>query len=99
MQLRLLNSFFAYRFDEKPGRETDARFLFHDKSVVIEDRAAVVQFLGELVTSQELFIRIRALNAGRSAAEFKVEGARETVNAALGECLDKNERQRFRAGA
>lgn len=93
------NASFAYRFDDKPGREIEARFLFHDKSVVIEDRAAVIHFLDELVSSKRLFVRIRALNAGRSVAEFQVDGARAAADAALGDCLDKNERQRLRANA
>ena len=35
----------------------------------------MAQFVGELATSSVLYVRIRSLNAGRTAAEFKVDGA------------------------
>ena len=69
------NSFLGYRFDEKPGHEIGARFVKGASAVVIEDKAEVAQFVSELATSKVLYVRIRSLNAGRTAAEFKVEGA------------------------
>jgi hypothetical protein len=93
------NTSFAYRFDEKQGREPEARFLYQANTVVLEERTAVAQFLADLVTSKTLFVRIRSLNVGRSVAEFEVDGARAAVDAALGECMDKNERSKLRANS
>jgi hypothetical protein len=81
-----LNSFLGYRFDEKPGHEIGGRFLQNSSSVVIEDPAEVAQFVGELATSSVLYVRIRSLNAGRSTAEFKVDGAPAAIASALAGC-------------
>lgn len=81
-----LNSYLGYRFDEKPGHEMGARFLGNSSAVVIEDKAEVAQFIKELATSSVLYVRIRSLNAGRSAAEFKVDGAAAAIDAALAGC-------------
>ena len=81
-----VNSEFGYRFDEKPGREIKARFLMDFKTVVIEDKADVAQFLGELETSAVLYVRIRSLNMGRSSAEFRLEGGAEAIKEALAGC-------------
>lgn len=80
------NSVLGYRFDEKPGHEIEARFLQDFKTVVIEERQEVVQFVTELATSNLLYIRIRSLNAGRTAAEFRVDGAPAAIEAALAQC-------------
>jgi hypothetical protein len=80
------NSTLGYRFDDKPGHEIDARFIQDYKTVMIEDRAAVAQFVGELATSNALYVRIRSLNAGRSTAEFNLEGAPAAIEAALAGC-------------
>jgi hypothetical protein len=79
-----LNSYLGYRFDERPGHEIGARFVKGASAVVIEDKAEVAQF--ELATSRVLYVRIRSLNAGRTAAEFKVEGAQAAIDAALAGC-------------
>jgi hypothetical protein len=42
------NSFLGYRFDEKPGHETNARFLANALTVVIDDHAEVAQFARDL---------------------------------------------------
>jgi hypothetical protein len=81
-----MNSFLGYRFDEKPGHEIGARFVANSSAVVIEDKAEVAQFINELATSNVLYVRIRSLNAGRSAAEFKVDGAAAAIEAALAGC-------------
>ena len=81
------NSTLGYRFDEKPGHDNvAARFLQEYRTVVIEDRAAVTTFAGELVSSSGLVIRIRSLAAGRTTAEFKLDGAPAAVDAAFAGC-------------
>jgi hypothetical protein len=81
-----LNSFLGYRFDEKPGHEIGARFVAGSTSVVIEDKAEVAQFVSDLSTSSVLYVRVRSINAGRTAAEFKVEGAQAAIEAAFAGC-------------
>lgn len=81
------NSALGYRFDDKPGRDNFAsRILLGYTVLVIEDKAAVAQFVDELVNSNTLYLRIRSLNAGRTTAEFRVAGAAAAVQAALAEC-------------
>jgi hypothetical protein len=81
-----LNSFLGYRFDDKPGHEIGARFVANSTAVVIEDRAEVAQFVGELATSSALYVRTRSLNASRTSAEFKVDGAAAAIDAAFAGC-------------
>ena len=76
----------GYRFDEKPGHEIEARFLHDFKTVVIEDKAEVAWFVGELATSSVLYVHIRSLNAGRSTAEFQLAGAPAAIEAAFAGC-------------
>jgi hypothetical protein len=81
------NSALGYRFDDKPGRDNvESRILIGYTVLVIEDKAAVAQFIDELVNSSMLYIRIRSLNSGRTTAEFRVAGAAAAVQAALVEC-------------
>jgi hypothetical protein len=81
------NSVLGYRFDEKPGHDNvAARFLQEYRTVVIEDRAAVATFAAELATSSVLVIRVRSLNAGRTTAEFKLDGAPAAIEAAFAGC-------------
>lgn len=81
------NAVLGYRFDEKPGHDNvPARFLQEYRTVVIEDRATVVAFANELSTSGMLVIRIRSLNAGRTTAEFRLDGAPAAVEAAFAGC-------------
>ena len=81
------NSVLGYRFDDKPGRDNvESRILIGYTVIVIEDKAAVAQFIDELVNSNLLYIRIRSLNGGRTTAEFRVGGAATAVQAALAEC-------------
>jgi hypothetical protein len=81
-----LNSFLGYRFDEKPGHEIGARFLADSATVVIEDKAEVAQFVSELATSNVLYVRTRSLNAARTTAEFKLDGAPAAIDAAFAGC-------------
>jgi hypothetical protein len=81
------NSVLGYRFDEKPGHEiNDARFLQDFKTVVIEEKADVAQFVSELATSEVLYVRIRSLNSGRSTAEFHLKGAPAAIEAGYAGC-------------
>jgi hypothetical protein len=80
------NSFIGYRFDEKPGHEIGGHFMANTASVAIEEPADVAQFVSELATSSVLYIRIRSFNVGRTAAEFKVDGAPAAIASAYAAC-------------
>lgn len=80
------NSYLGYRFDDKPGHEVGARFLQKAGAVVIEDPTEVAQFVSEMATSHSLYVRVRSLNAGRTSAEFAVDGAPAAIEAALADC-------------
>jgi hypothetical protein len=81
------NTILGYRFDEKPGHDNVAsRILAGYQIIVIEDKAAVAQFVSELAGSSVLYLRIRSLNAGRSTAEFHLAGAPAAVQAAFADC-------------
>ena len=81
------NSEFGYRFDDKAGHDNiAARILKGNNVAVIEDRAAVQRFVEELASSRTLFVRVRSLNMGRTAAEFKVEQAQQAIDAAYANC-------------
>ena len=81
-----LNSFLGYRFDDKPGHEIGGRFVKDTNTAVIEEPAEVAQFVSELATSHSLYLRIRSINAGRTSAEFTVDGAPAAIEAALSNC-------------
>lgn len=80
------NSELGYRFDDKPGHQAVARFLANYTSVIIDDKAEVAQFVGELATSNMLYVRVRSLTAGRSSAEFHLDGAPAAIAAAYAGC-------------
>jgi hypothetical protein len=92
------NSTLGYRFDDKPGREAEARFLADYRTVVIEDAAEVAQFVRELASSQVLYVRIRSLNASRTSAEFRVSGAPGAIEAGLAGCPVKSANRTAEAG-
>jgi hypothetical protein len=77
---------FGYRFDERPGHQITVRFLGNDRVAVIEDGAAISQFLNELATAKILFLRIRSLGLGRTTAEFNVDGAAAAMAATTAHC-------------
>lgn len=76
----------GYRFDDRPGREIEARFLQDYRTVLIEDRAEVARFVNELAASESVYIRIDSLNAGRTAAEFQLHGAARAIHSAFADC-------------
>jgi hypothetical protein len=81
------NSVLGYRFDDKPGHDNvNVRFLQLYKTVVIEDRAEVIRFASELAGSRTLVVRIRSINAGRTVAEFPVDGAGAAIEASFAGC-------------
>lgn len=81
------NTSLGYRFDDRPGRDSvESRVLLGSRVIVIEDGAAVQQFVSDLRGSAQLFVRIRSLNAGTTAAEFKVDGSEPAIEAAYASC-------------
>jgi len=80
------NAEVAYRFDEKPGHEPHARIVDDHKTVLIDDPKEVAQFTNELATSENLYLRIRALTAPRTSAEFAVTGAAPMIATAYANC-------------
>jgi hypothetical protein len=81
------NTILGYRFDDRPGRDNvDSRVLFGNQVIVIENRPAVAQFIADLSGANALYLRLRSLNGGRTAAEFKVDGNEAAVQAAYADC-------------
>lgn len=90
-------SVFGYRFDDKPGHEVTPRILQDNRTVVIEEKADVAQFASELATAEVLHLRIRSLNAGRTTAEFQLNGALAALEAGYAGCpLSPNPAERRR---
>ena len=81
------NAILGYRFDDKPGRDNVAsRILIGYQVIVIEDRAAVADFVNDMRGAGTLYLRIRSLNAERTTAEFKLEGSEAAVQAGFAGC-------------
>jgi hypothetical protein len=77
----------GYRFDRRPGHETDARVLPDHTIVVLEEPQEVATFVSELATAKSLYVRIQALNWDRTSAEFKqLDGASEAIAATIAKC-------------
>lgn len=80
-------SVFGYRFDDKPGHvNVEARVIKDRQIFVIEEPAALATFLSELPGSRRLYIRLRSLIAGRTSAEYPLEGSEEALKAAFANC-------------
>jgi hypothetical protein len=79
-------SVLSYRFDENPGRDTQARFLATYKIAVIEDPKEVVQFVDQLRSSSKLYVRVVSHVAGITTIEFPVKGAPGAIDAAFQNC-------------
>jgi hypothetical protein len=75
-----------YRFDQKPGRDANVRFLVGSKTFVIEEPGDVAAFADELAASTTLFVRVTSLVSGRTAAEFNIQGASPVIEAAYTPC-------------
>ena len=80
------NSEFGYRFDEKPGRQINPRFVDDYRSAIIDRPDELRAFIADLQTSQTLYVLIRSLNVGRTSVEFKLDGAQAAVAAAYASC-------------
>jgi hypothetical protein len=80
------NAEVGYAVDNRPGRQPAVRIVEDYKTIVIEDPDEVRRFAGDLATANVLYIRIRALNALRTSAEFQVDGAPEAIAAAYASC-------------
>jgi hypothetical protein len=82
------NTSLGYRFDDKPGRDniSGARFLQEHRTVVIENKPDVLQFVADLRGSQSLYVRISSITQGRSTAEFKLDGSEAALDAAFAGC-------------
>lgn len=81
------NTSLGYRFDDKPGHDSvESRVLVGFRVIVIEDAAALQQFIADLRGSSQLVVRIRSLNAGTSTAVFKVDGSDAAIEAAYKDC-------------
>jgi hypothetical protein len=81
------NTFMGYRFDDKPGRDNaESRVLYGQQMIVIEERAAVAQFVADMAGSSSLYVRIRSLTNGRTTAEFKLDGSDAAVQTAYADC-------------
>jgi len=79
-------SVLSYRFDENPGRDTQARFLATFKIAVIEDPKEVAQFVDQLRISSKLYVRVVSHIAGITTVEFPVKGAPAAIDAAFQNC-------------
>jgi hypothetical protein len=77
----------GYRFDDRPGRDdVKARILGGHQVIVIEDRATVADFISGMSGAKVLYVRVRSLGAGRTTAEFRLDGADAAVQAAFANC-------------
>lgn len=91
------NSNVAYRFDEKPGREPEARILPDYKTIVIDDKAEVARFIEDLASANLLLVRVNSLFAGRATAEFRVQGAPPAIETITAGCPLPNASKRTAA--
>lgn len=87
----------GYRFDDRPGRDdVKARVLGRHQVIVIEDRATVADFIGGMSGAKVLYVRVRSLGAGRTTAEFRLDGAEAAVQAAFANCPLSSESPKHR---
>lgn len=87
-----------YRFDDKTGRDPSVRFLPDRQSVVIEDKADVSKFVGELDAATELIVSITSLSGGTTNAAFPVAGAPPAIATAFAQCPLPSGKQTAAAG-
>jgi len=80
------NSRLAYRFDDKPGQDANARILQDFRTIVIEDMSDVVRFTDDLRRSSRLLVQVMSLTRGQSSAQFNVTGASAAIEAAFSGC-------------
>jgi hypothetical protein len=80
-----------YRFDDRPGRKANVRFMRDRKTFVIEDKADVGKFVEELATANVLYLRVSSHTVGVTNAEYRVAGAPAAIEAAYDACPLKSE--------
>jgi hypothetical protein len=81
------DSVLGYRFDDRPGQENvEARLLRGQKILIIEADTDLARFLGEISGSSKLYIRVRSMTGGRTAAEYDLEGSSAAMQAAFAKC-------------
>lgn len=80
------NSRLAYRFDDRPAQDANARILMNYQTVVIEEDKDVARFVEELRAAKTLAVRISSLVVGATLADFRVEGAGAAIDAAFSGC-------------
>ena len=86
----------AYRFDEKSGRDANARILPDLQTIVIQEREDVMRFAEDLRTANALFVRVSSLIVGQSIAEFRVLGGQAAIDAAYAACPLPASKRAFR---
>jgi len=80
------SSSLTYRFDDKPPREPRVRFLRGARSIVIEDRASVRQFVAELRNATTLLVSVKSMTFGMTRAEFPVQHAAAAIEKSFAAC-------------
>jgi hypothetical protein len=81
------DSVLGYRFDDKPGHENvEARVLRGQKILIIEAEADLARFISEIPGSSRLYIRVRSMTLGRTAAEYELNGSADAIQAAYAKC-------------
>lgn len=88
----------AYRFDDNPGRDLNARFFARDRTIVIDDPEHVASFVGELARATTLTVRVTRLTAGGFTARFPVHNAAHAIAKSFAHCPLPQDRSRTRTG-
>jgi hypothetical protein len=76
----------AYRFNDKPPRDTKAHFHRDQMTIEIDDRSAVQQLVAELRDARTLFVSIDSLIIGATRAEFPVQHAEPAIAHGFAAC-------------
>jgi hypothetical protein len=76
----------VYRFDQKPAHTPKVKFLTDFKTVVMEDKTAVAEFVGDLETSSVLLLRVTSLADGNTEYQYRVTGGPHAVEEAFAAC-------------
>jgi hypothetical protein len=77
----------GYRFDNRPGHEdVESRVLRSQQIVVIEQPEPLAEFLDELSSATIVYVRVRSLDGGRTAAEYPLDGVAQAMKAAFANC-------------
>jgi hypothetical protein len=81
------DSVLGYRFDARPGHENvEARVLRGQKILILEDDTALALFLSELPGASKVYVRVRSMTLGRTAAEYELDGSAAAMRAAYADC-------------